>query len=193
MIYLIDNYDSFTYNIFQYLSMLGEKVKVVRNDQITVEKLKSKRPKAIVISPGPGKPEEAGICLEVIEKLSKDIPTLGICLGHQSIAQAFGGKVVSAKHLMHGKISFISHQSKGIFKGLTNPLKVTRYHSLVVERNSLPSALEITAETDDGTVMAIRHKKFPIEGIQFHPESYMTSEGLKMIDNFCKRLNEGEI
>jgi anthranilate synthase/aminodeoxychorismate synthase-like glutamine amidotransferase len=172
--------------------MLGEKVKVVRNDQITVEKLGSRRPKAIVISPGPGKPEEAGICLEVIEKLSKDIPTLGICLGHQSIAQAFGGKVISAKRLMHGKISFISHQSKGIFRGLKNPLKVTRYHSLVVERDSLPTSLEITAETDDGTVMAIRHKKFPIEGIQFHPESYMTSEGLKMIENFCKRINRGE-
>lgn len=189
MILLIDNYDSFTFNIYQYLSFLKAKVNVIRNDEKNVEQIKRMRNlEAIVISPGPGNPDEAGICLDVVKHLGAEIPILGVCLGHQTIAQAYGGRVVRAKRLMHGKLSLIHHKKTGLYKGLVTPLQVTRYHSLIVERQSLPSCLRITAETDDGTIMGIRHRRYPVEGIQFHPESYMTEDGLRMLENFINRL-----
>lgn len=188
MILLIDNYDSFTFNVYQYLGVLGAKVKVVRNDAHTVEQIQKMKPEAIVISPGPGHPGEAGVTLDVIQNLSPKIPTLGICLGHQAIGQAFGGKVVRAEKLMHGKCSEVFHKKGGIFKGLASPVNVTRYHSLVVERKGLPKCFEITAETKDKVIMGLKHKRFPIEGVQFHPESYMTDEGLTMLKNFLKRV-----
>lgn len=184
MILLIDNYDSFTFNIDQYLSELGEKVRVVRNDRINTAQIEKLKPAAIVISPGPGTPDESGITLEAIKTFSGKIPILGICLGHQSIGQIFGGKVVRAKRLMHGKLSTIHHSGKGVFRKLPSPLQVTRYHSLVVDRDSLPSSLEITAETDDGVIMGLRHKRFLVEGVQFHPESYLTDHGHQMLRNF---------
>jgi anthranilate synthase/aminodeoxychorismate synthase-like glutamine amidotransferase len=184
MILLIDNYDSFTYNIYQYLGTLGAKVKVVRNDAIAVKDIARLKPEAIVLSPGPGTPDEAGIMLETIKTYAGKIPILGVCLGHQSIGQAFGGKVVRAGKLMHGKTSMVKHSNKGVFKGLPNPLEVTRYHSLIVERKSLPDSLEVTASTDDGLIMGLRHKRFLVEGVQFHPESYMTQKGMEMLQNF---------
>ncbi len=184
MILLIDNYDSFTYNIYQYLGCLGAKVKVVRNDAIAVKDIARMKPEAIVLSPGPGTPDEAGIMLETIKTYAGKIPILGVCLGHQSIGQAFGGKVVRAGKLMHGKTSMVKHSNKGVFKGLPNPLEVTRYHSLIVERKSLPDTLEVTASTDDGLIMGLRHKRFLVEGVQFHPESYMTQKGMEMLQNF---------
>ncbi|NRA64626.1 MAG: aminodeoxychorismate/anthranilate synthase component II [Pseudobacteriovorax sp.] len=188
MILLIDNYDSFTYNVYQYLTDLGARVKVVRNDKTTIAKIAKQRPEAIVISPGPGCPDEAGISLDIVKEFSGVIPILGICLGHQTIGQAFGGKVVRAKKLMHGKVSEITHRKRGLFKGLQHPLVVTRYHSLIVDRDSLPSSLKITAETEDGTIMGLRHSRHFVEGIQFHPESYMTESGLNMFENFLGRL-----
>jgi anthranilate synthase component 2 len=184
MILLIDNYDSFTYNIEQYLGMLGAKVRVVRNDQITAAAVARLKPEAIVLSPGPGNPDEAGITLEVIRLYSGKIPILGVCLGHQAIGQAFGGKVVRAPKLMHGKISVIRHDGRGVFARLPDSLEVTRYHSLVVDKDSLPSCLVVTATTDDGLIMGIRHRKFAVEGVQFHPESYVTQHGIDMLRNF---------
>jgi anthranilate synthase/aminodeoxychorismate synthase-like glutamine amidotransferase len=184
MILLIDNYDSFTYNIYQYLGCLGAKVKVVRNDAISVKDVARLKPEAIVLSPGPGTPDESGITLETITTYAGKIPILGVCLGHQSIGQAFGGKVIRAGKLMHGKTSVIQHTNKGVFKGLPNPLEVTRYHSLIVERKSLPDCLEVTATTDDGLIMGLRHKRFLVEGVQFHPESYVTQNGMDMLQNF---------
>ena len=182
----IDHYDSFTYNVAQYFSILREKVKVYRNDQITVEKIRKLSPDQIVLSPGPGDPDSAGICLDVIKELSGEIPILGICLGHQSIAQAFGGRVVKARRMMHGKTSQILHKKTGLYKGLESPITVTRYHSLVVERETLPKCFRITSETSDGVIMGIKHRRFPVEGIQFHPESYMTDSGLQMLENFVR-------
>ena len=186
MILVIDNYDSFTYNLVQYLGELGAKLEVARNDQITVAEIEKKHPERIVISPGPKTPSDAGICLEVIQKFAGRTPILGVCLGHQAIGQAFGGKVVRAPEIMHGKTSKISHDGKTIFCGLPNPFPATRYHSLIVERKSLPEVLEISAETADGTIMGLRHKKFKIEGVQFHPESVLTDAGKQLLGNFLK-------
>ncbi|AIE73295.1 MULTISPECIES: aminodeoxychorismate/anthranilate synthase component II [unclassified Synechocystis] len=195
MILVIDNYDSFTYNLVQYLGELGQKyavakdLQVYRNDQISLEEVKSLQPDAIVISPGPGRPDDAGISLQLIEKLSPSTPILGVCLGHQSIGQVFGGKVVAAPELMHGKTSQIYHQQQGIFAGLTSPLQATRYHSLIVERESLPDCLEVTAWLVDGMVMAFRHRDYPhVQSVQFHPESILTKEGKQMLENFLQGL-----
>ncbi|MCG3193279.1 MAG: aminodeoxychorismate/anthranilate synthase component II [Thermoanaerobaculia bacterium] len=183
MILVIDNYDSFTYNLVQFLLELSEDVQVVRNDVETVEKLLERRPSRIVISPGPGRPEDAGVSCELIRK-SGDIPLLGVCLGHQAIGLVFGGQVVRATQLMHGKTSEIFHDGRGLFKDLKNPFTATRYHSLVVERQSVPDELRITAETNDGTVMGVQHRSRPVFGVQFHPESILTSEGPKLLANF---------
>lgn len=188
MILLIDNYDSFTYNIYQFLCQLKAKVKVARNNEISLSQMKRLKLQGIVISPGPGNPDQAGISLSVIQEFGPKIPTLGICLGHQSIAQAFGGRVIRAPRLMHGKLSEVSHRKTGLYKGLPSPLLVTRYHSLIVERESLPACFRITAETADGLIMGIRHKRYPIEGVQFHPESYMTQSGIKILENFLKNI-----
>lgn len=187
MLLMIDNYDSFTYNLVQYFSELGEKVAVYRNDEITLDKIAQLNPERIVISPGPCTPNEAGVSLAVINQFSQDIPVLGVCLGHQSIGQAFGGRVVHAKQLMHGKTSPIFHHDTGVFRGLPNPFTATRYHSLVVERAALPDCLEITAWTEDGEIMGIRHKTLAIEGIQFHPESILSEHGHQMLENFLHR------
>ena len=185
MIFVIDNYDSFTYNLVQYLGELGAEPLVRRNDEITVGEIAAMKPERIVISPGPGRPEQAGITLDVIRKLGRTTPLLGVCLGHQAIGMAFGGSVVRAKSPMHGKTSTISHDGKGVFAGIASPLTVARYHSLIVDREGWPKDLEITAQTeDDGTVMALRHREFPIHGVQFHPESIMTREGHHLLRNF---------
>jgi para-aminobenzoate synthetase component 2 len=184
MILVIDNYDSFTYNLVQYLGELKHEPVVYRNDKITIEEVVQLKPDHILISPGPCTPNEAGISLEIIEKLAGQIPILGVCLGHQSIAQVFGGKVIRAERLMHGKTSQIKHDGKTIFEGLPNPLTATRYHSLIVERESLPDVLEISAETEEGEIMGLRHKHFPIEGVQFHPESIITEQGKELLANF---------
>jgi len=184
MIIVIDNYDSFTYNLVQYLGELGANIKVYRNDKISIEKIEKLAPKKIVISPGPCTPSKAGISKAVVDNFSETIPILGVCLGHQAIGETFGGKVVRAKKIMHGKISEISHDNKSIFKNLSNPFIATRYHSLVVERDSLPDCLEITAWTKDKTIMGIRHKKYPTEGIQFHPESILTKEGKLLLQTW---------
>jgi len=186
MILVIDNYDSFTYNLVQYLGELGSKPDVRRNDQVTVEEINQMAPERIVISPGPKTPNEAGICLEVIKAFSGRVPILGVCLGHQSIGQAFGGKVIRAPELMHGKTSQISHDGKTIFMGLPNPFPATRYHSLIVERSSLPECLEISATTADGLIMGLRHKQMKVEGVQFHPESVLTKAGKQLLGNFLK-------
>lgn len=184
MILLIDNYDSFTYNLYQYLSELGESVRVYRNDKLTLEEAWRLKPARVVISPGPGRPEDGGISLEMILDFGKSVPVLGVCLGHQCIGQAFGGRVIRAKKLMHGKTSMISHDGKKLFKGIENPFTATRYHSLIVEEKSLPDCLEITARADSGEIMGLRHKKHRIEGIQFHPESILTQAGKKILKNF---------
>lgn len=184
MILLIDNYDSFTYNIYQYLGSLDYKIKVLRNDQITVAAIGQLKPEAIVLSPGPGTPDEAGITLACIREYAGKIPILGVCLGHQAIAQAFGALVVRAKKPMHGKTSVIEHRGKGLFKGLPKTFEVTRYHSLLVDPKSLPASLEATAWTQDGVIMALKHKRFLLEGVQFHPESYQTQHGMQMFRNF---------
>jgi anthranilate synthase/aminodeoxychorismate synthase-like glutamine amidotransferase len=183
MILLIDNYDSFTYNLAQYLGQLGETLEVHRNDKITLDEIAAKNPDRIVISPGPGAPQDAGICIEVIRRFGGRIPLLGVCLGHQAIGQAFGGKVVRAPQLMHGKTSRIHHDSKTIFRELPQDFVATRYHSLIVEKKGLPEELEISAETDD-LIMGLRHKTLPIEGVQFHPESVLTEVGMQMLKNF---------
>jgi anthranilate synthase/aminodeoxychorismate synthase-like glutamine amidotransferase len=184
MLIVIDNYDSFTYNLVQYLGELGANPIVYRNDQLTVDQVKAQNPDYIVISPGPGRPEDAGISLQVIQRLHHQFPILGVCLGHQSIGQAFGAKVVYAPYLMHGKTSEINHDGKTIFKGLSQPFIATRYHSLVIDPSTIPSELEVTAKTKDDIIMAIRHKSAPLEGIQFHPEAIMTIEGKHLLKNF---------
>lgn len=187
MILVIDNYDSFTYNLVQYLGELGAEVKVVRNDQVGVEDVEAMKPERILLSPGPCTPNDAGITLDVIRHFAGKLPLLGVCLGHQAMGQAFGGDVIRAPYLMHGKTSQILHDGKTIFEGIGNPFTATRYHSLIVERSSIPAALEITATTSDGLVMGLRHKEFPAcEGVQFHPESIMTTEGKKLLANFLK-------
>ncbi len=187
MLLMIDNYDSFTYNLVQYFSELGEKVAVFRNDEITLETISQLNPERIVISPGPCTPTEAGISLSVIDQFSDDIPVLGVCLGHQSIGQAFGGKIVHAKQLMHGKTSPIFHHNTGVFQGLPNPFTATRYHSLVIDRSTLPDCLEVTAWTEDGEIMGVRHKTRAIEGVQFHPESILSEHGHQLLKNFLTR------
>lgn len=186
-VFLLDNYDSFTYNLVHYVNELGYKVEVARNDELTVEQVLAKKPSAIIISPGPCDPDAAGITLDLIKAAAKaSVPLFGVCLGHQAIAQAFGGKVIRADLPMHGKISEMHHEGKTLFKGLPSPFKATRYHSLVVEKSSFPKDLEITAHTQDGTIMALSHKTLPIHGVQFHPESIASEHGHKMIDNFLK-------
>jgi anthranilate synthase/aminodeoxychorismate synthase-like glutamine amidotransferase len=184
VILLLDNYDSFTYNLAQYLGELGCRVEVHRNDKISVEDIVRRRPEKIVISPGPCTPQDAGICIELIQKLAGKIPILGVCLGHQAMGAAFGGKIVRAPKLFHGKTSEIEHDGKGLFRELSNPFTATRYHSLIVERKSLPRELTITAETHDGIIMGIRHKRYLLEGVQFHPESVLTVPGKELLQNF---------
>ena len=184
MILVIDNYDSFTYNLVQYLGELGATMEVVRNDAMDVAALARMRPERIVISPGPGNPDQAGVSLEVIRRLGPTTPTLGVCLGHQAIGQAFGATVARARMQMHGKTSDIRHDGKGVFAGLSNPFTATRYHSLIVLAETVPAELEVSARTDDGQVMGLRHRRFPIEGVQFHPESILTVEGKRLLANF---------
>ena len=186
MILVIDNYDSFTYNLVQYLGELGAELDVRRNDQVTLDEIDRMAPERVVISPGPKTPSEAGICLELIQKFSGRVPILGVCLGHQAIGQAFGGKVVRAPEIMHGKTSNISHDGKTIFSGLPNPFPATRYHSLIVKRSGLPSCLEISATTPDGLIMGLRYKEMKVEGVQFHPESVLTDSGKQLLANFLK-------
>ncbi len=188
MIYLIDNYDSFTYNLVHYLAELGAEVRVIRNDAMTVGQLLHEKPKGIVISPGPGTPDDAGICKELIEKAAGVIPILGVCLGHQCIGEVFGGRVVRAKSPMHGKTSAIKHTGKGVFKNIPSPFTATRYHSLIVEHLKLPEALEVTAETEDATIMGLMHKTQKIHGVQFHPESIASEFGHKLLGNFLGML-----
>ncbi|MFH1853842.1 MAG: aminodeoxychorismate/anthranilate synthase component II [Candidatus Omnitrophota bacterium] len=190
MILMIDNYDSFTYNLVQYLSELGKKLTVHRNDCIGLEDIEAMRPSHIVISPGPGRPDDAGISKEVIKRFSGKIPILGVCLGHQCIGEAFGGKVVTAGKLMHGKTSMIFHDGKGIFKGLPCPFEATRYHSLIVEKRSLPRSLKVTAWTNDKDIMGLRHRDLAVWGVQFHPESILTEEGKALLKNFINIKNE---
>jgi anthranilate synthase/aminodeoxychorismate synthase-like glutamine amidotransferase len=183
MILLLDNYDSFTYNLAQFLGQLGQKLEVHRNDKITVDQIAAKKPERIVISPGPGTPDDSGVCLEVIRQLSGKVPILGVCLGHQAIGQVFGGKVIRAPEIMHGKTSRIHHDDKTVFKNLPQDFVATRYHSLIVEEKSLPADLEISARTD-GIIMGLRHRKMPVEGVQFHPESVLTAVGMQLLKNF---------
>jgi len=187
MLLMIDNYDSFTYNLVQYLGELGEDVKVVRNDELTVEAIERLGAKRIVISPGPCTPNQAGVSLDLIGRLAGRVPILGVCLGHQAIGQAFGGKIVHAKTLMHGKVSRIHHAGKGVFEGLPTPYDATRYHSLAIERESCPDDLEVTAWTEDGEIMGVRHRHLPVEGVQFHPESILTEHGHALLRNFIER------
>ena len=192
MLLMIDNYDSFTYNLVQYFGELGQAVKVIRNDDLSVSDIAALKPERIVISPGPCTPNEAGVSLEVLEKLSGSVPILGVCLGHQSLGQAFGGKVIRAKTIMHGKTSLMHHKGQGVFSNLPSPFEATRYHSLVVEKESLPDCLEITAWTEnaDGSfdeIMGLRHKTLPLQGVQFHPESILTQHGHAMLKNFLEQ------
>lgn len=195
MLIVIDNYDSFTYNLVQYLGELAvefpvaAEIKVFRNDKITLDEVKALKPDGVVISPGPGRPDGAGISLDLIEKLGPELPILGVCLGHQSIGQVFGGRIVSAPELMHGKTSQVFHAGIGVFQGLENPITATRYHSLVIDRDTCPDVLEITAWVEDGTIMGVRHRNYPhIEGVQFHPESVLTSSGKQLLRNFLCKL-----
>lgn len=186
MLTLIDNYDSFTFNLVQFLGDLGADCEVVRNDKTTPDEVFAAKPKAIILSPGPCDPDKAGICLELIKAAPDDMPIFGVCLGHQSIGQAFGGDIVRADKIMHGKLSALQHNGAGVFDGLPDPLSVTRYHSLVIDPPSLPGCLEVAAQTDDGIIMAVRHKERPIYGVQFHPESIATAHGHKLLGNFLK-------
>lgn len=186
MILMIDNYDSFTYNLVQYLGELGAETQVVRNDQIDVDEVAALAPERIVISPGPCTPNEAGISVELVERFGAELPILGVCLGHQSIAQAYGGRIVRARTLMHGKTSMIQHDGAGVFRGLANPFLATRYHSLAAERESLPECLVVTAWTEDGEIMGIRHVEHPVHGVQFHPESILTQHGHRLLRNFLE-------
>lgn len=197
MILVIDNYDSFTYNLVQYFGELGEEfaiaadVQVYRNDQITLEQVQQLKPDAIVISPGPGRPEDAGISMELIQQLGATTPILGVCLGHQSIGQVFGGAIVSAPVLMHGKTSEVAHSDVGVFEGIENPMTATRYHSLVIDRSSCPAVLEITAWVEDQTIMGVRHREYPhIQGVQFHPESVLTGSGKQLLRNFLRSIQD---
>jgi anthranilate synthase/aminodeoxychorismate synthase-like glutamine amidotransferase len=186
MLLIIDNYDSFTYNLVQYFGELRANPVVKRNDKITVKEIRKLAPDHICISPGPGRPENAGISEEIVRELGRSIPILGVCLGHQCVARVFGAEIVPAEKLMHGKTSTIHHKNRGVFKDLAQPLEATRYHSLIVERDSLPDSLEITAETDDREIMGLQHRQLPIHGVQFHPESILTAEGKKLLANFLK-------
>jgi len=187
MVVVIDNYDSFTYNLVQYLGELGAEIRVVRNDEVSVEEVAAARPRHIVISPGPGRPEQAGITMDVIRRLGRTVPTLGVCLGHQAIGAVFGGRVVRAAVPMHGKTSMIEHDQCGVFAGIPGPFLATRYHSLVVADEGLPETLVVTARTvEDRTIMGLRHRAWPVHGVQFHPESILTSEGRRMLGNFLK-------
>ncbi len=192
MILVIDNYDSFTYNLVQYLGELGEEVVVKRNDEIDLDGIAALKPDHILISPGPCTPNEAGVSLAVIDRFKGEIPILGVCLGHQAIGQAFGGDVIRAERLMHGKTSPIEHDGRTMFEGLPNPFTATRYHSLIVKRETLPDELEISAQTQEGEIMALRHKRYPIEGVQFHPESIITEHGLQMLRNFLDRTRRAD-
>ncbi|MEB3217844.1 MAG: aminodeoxychorismate/anthranilate synthase component II [Nostocales cyanobacterium 94392] len=195
MLIVIDNYDSFTYNLVQYLGELAvdfpvaDQIQVFRNDKVSLDEILALKPDGIVISPGPGRPEDAGISLKLIEELAPTYPILGVCLGHQSIGQVFGGKIVSAPELMHGKTSQVSHRGVGVFRGLDNPITATRYHSLIIERDTIPDVLEITAWVEDGTIMGVQHRNFPhVEGVQFHPESILTNSGKQLLRNFLEKL-----
>ncbi len=188
MILIIDNYDSFTYNLVQYLGEMYERIVVRRNDEITVDEARNLSPAGIVVSPGPCTPNEAGVSVEIVRTLGPQVPLLGVCLGHQSIGVAFGGKVVRAPYLMHGKVSQVKHDGRGVYRGLPNPFTATRYHSLILERDSCPDVLEVTAETDDGIIMGVRHHSYPIEGVQFHPESILTDAGKQLLRNFVEGL-----
>ena len=197
MLLVLDNYDSFTFNLVQYLGELAAEhpiaaeLRVERNYALSLEQIRALAPAAILISPGPGDPDQSGVCLEVLKQLSPTITTLGVCLGHQAIAQVYGGKVVRAKELMHGKTSPVHHSDQGVFAGLPNPLTATRYHSIIAERESLPNCLEITAWLDDGTIMGLRHREFPhIQGVQFHPESVLTQEGHALLANFLRQASQ---
>lgn len=198
MLLVLDNYDSFTFNLVQYLGELAadhpitEDLRVERNDALSLEQIRELNPDAILISPGPGDPDQSGVCLEVLKELSPKVPTLGVCLGHQSIAQVYGGKVIRAKELMHGKTSPVLHEGAGVFAGLPNPLTATRYHSLIAERESLPDCLEITAWLEDGTIMGLRHREYPhLQGVQFHPESVLTQSGHQLLGNFLAQAAAG--
>jgi len=186
MLLVIDNYDSFTYNLVQYFGELGADPQVKRNDAITPDEVEKMKPQKIVISPGPGRPEEAGISMELIRRFGGKIPILGVCLGHQCMGEVYGGKVVRAGRLMHGKTSPIQHDGKGVFQGLPNPFEATRYHSLIVQKNSVPSCLEVCAETAEGEIMGLRHREYPVHGVQFHPESILSKEGKDLLANFLK-------
>ena len=186
MLLLIDNYDSFTYNLYQYLSELGEEVKVARNDGITMENIEKLAPERIVISPGPGRPEDAGISNDVIRRFGERLPILGVCLGHQCIGQVYGGKVDHAGEIKHGKTSLIHHDGRGVFKGIKNPFAAVRYHSLAVKKEGLPTCLEVSARTDNDIIMGLRHKEYRVEGVQFHPESILTKAGKEILGNFIK-------
>jgi anthranilate synthase component 2 len=181
---MIDNYDSFTYNLVQYLGVLGADVEVRRNDQTSLEEIQSMAPERLVISPGPGVPQSAGIIISLIQHFHEKLPILGVCLGHQAVGVAFGGRIVRAEHLMHGKVSQIYHDGRGVFHGVPDPFVATRYHSLAIEGKSLPSYLEVSAKTEDGEIMGLRHRDYPVHGIQFHPESILTEEGMNILQNF---------
>jgi anthranilate synthase component II len=200
LIIVIDNYDSFTYNLVQYLGELAAEfpvaadIQVFRNDKITIDEIRALQPEGVVISPGPGRPEDAGISLDVISQLGPNLPILGVCLGHQSIGQVFGGKIISAPDLMHGKTSQVYHTGIGVFSNIENPMTATRYHSLVIERGTCPDVLEITAWVEDGTIMGVRHRNYPhIEGVQFHPESVLTNSGKQLLRNFLEQLQSREM
>jgi len=187
MVLMIDNYDSFTYNLVQYLGELGADVEVVRNDAITLDEIEARAPDHIVVSPGPCTPSEAGISVPLIQRFAGCVPILGVCLGHQAIGQAFGGRVVRAARVMHGKLSPVDHRGEGVFEGLPSPFNATRYHSLAIERDSLPAALEVTATADDGEIMGVRHRTHAVEGVQFHPEAILTEHGKRLLANFLER------
>ena len=186
MVLMIDNYDSFTFNLVQYFGELGSEVRVVRNDALSVHAAEALEPSAVVISPGPCSPDQAGISLELIARLAGKVPILGVCLGHQAIGQAFGGRVVRAKRVMHGKVSRVRHDGNGVFAGLPAEFAATRYHSLAVERGTLPDCLEVSAESEDGEIMGLRHRRFPVEGVQFHPEALLTEHGHRLLQNFIE-------
>lgn len=192
MLLMIDNYDSFTFNIVQYLGQMGEDVRVYRNDKITLDEIRKLKPEAIFLSPGPCSPKEAGITVAVIREFYKTLPLMGICLGHQSIGYAFGGDIVRADRIMHGKVSPVHHDGKTLFTGLPNPFTAGRYHSLVVKPETLPSCLEVSAKTAEGEIMGLRHKEYPVEGIQFHPESVLTPQGKRILRNFLKTIGRKE-
>lgn len=186
LVLVIDNYDSFTYNLVQYLGEMGAQVQVVRNDKLDIPDIRNLSPDRIVLSPGPGRPESAGICLKVLSELSAEIPILGVCLGHQALGMAFGGRVIGAPELVHGKTSEIHHDGRTIFRGIENPMQAARYHSLVVEETDLPTCLEISARSSDGLIMAMRHRQYRVEGVQFHPESILTRNGYRLLENFLQ-------